>query len=686
MSPRDHAFASAFARDAGDDLDDEFATADASDDDERANDFDPDAARDAVVMLVDASPKMFAADATREGGACAFTAAARAMFEFCRARVVVAPDDGVGVCAYNTAKSVGGLGHPRVCVVQVVDAPSAAATLELSEYADGARGARLFREKFGTLDEAEERAGGASTSDPYNQEEALTAGLWAASNMLEHAPRRAGRKTVYLFTNEASPLREGSAGTKLISRAKEMAALGQRIEVLSLTQNGDFDSTVFYDEFTAQHCGAREGEKALVVVRDGTELQREFLKRSRKRRRLKQTKLWLVPGKIGIPVGVYSLVSEAKKSTSILVDGKDLGEIRREQVYVDADTGAQIEKPTKSFVEVDGKQLVFSNKELAKVKTVNVAGVTDKKDVVGFHLVGFLDKKKITRDLCLKKSHFIACEEKGCAAFLALVRACTVENKVALCAFVRSSRAGFRYVALIPQLSPRDNAGLGGEDDEALARLDPPEGFHVFYLPFRDDVRHPEIVAGSADHPAPRATREQIEAAGRVVEAIRLTGWHPKQTPNPALQTHYRVLEMCALERNVMEPVHDDTEPALDEWARVGVPALLADYDDKCFGASRALDDIQGRGAPSVIVPTGSKRKAPEISAAAVRRPPPIMTIVADFRWLIDEVKSGRDLGAHTAESLKHFCAAHNLSTNGTKAQLIARVDAHIRMCAGDAL
>ena len=149
-------------------------------------------------------------------------------------------------------------------------------------------------------------------------------------------------------------------------------------------------------------------------------MQKEFLKKSRKRRRLKQTKLWLVPGKIGIPVGVYALVSEAKKSASILVDGKDLGEIRREQIYVDADSGAQIEKPTKSFVEIDGKQLVFTNKELAKAKTMNIAGVEDKKDAVGFHLVGFVSAEKITRDLSLKKSHFITAEDKGCAAFQGL--------------------------------------------------------------------------------------------------------------------------------------------------------------------------------------------------------------------------------------------------------------------------
>jgi len=670
-------------------------------------DFDPDAHRDAVVMLIDASPAMFRADKTREGGACAFTAAARACFEFTRARIVVAPDDVVGACAYNTSGSLGGYNFPRVSVVQAADAPSASGALELSEYADGEAGVKKFREKFGVL----------SPDDDVNQEDALTNGLWTASNMLESGPKRAaGRKSVYLFTNEDSPLRPGNlAGQKLIARAKEMSALGQRIEVLSLTRDGAFDSSVFYDEFTAEHCGAAEGERALVVVNDGTELQREFLKKSRKRRRLKQTKLWLVPGKIGVPVGVYSLVSEAKKATSILVDGKDLGEIRREQTYICKDTGATIEKPTKSFVEYDGERLVFSNKELAvmrKVKFGNVTGAAS----VGFHLVGFMSADKITRDLTLKKSHFIAGEGGGCTAFQGLLRACVQENKVALCAFARGERAPMRFVALIPQLAPGENraalakttttsdgnagGGFGDgdeedDDDDAVSRLDPPEGFHVFYLPFRDDVRQPERAVASANAPLPRASEEQIASAAKVIDAIRLVKWHPKQTPNPALQTHHRILEMCALERVEMEPVHDDTAPNYSDWQRVGVPALLHDYDARCFAHVRAL------GADSSPPTFPAKRKADEAaeiqSGRSLDSPPPSSSrraastrrieprVLPEHAKTLDHVRAGT-LANLTSDKLRHFLAAHGLTVSGSKRDLRARVESHVRAYAPDAI
>ena len=113
-----------------DDSDDDFefdgAAEDGDGDGDGARAWDPDAQRDAVVMLIDCSPAMFEADATRADGACAFTAATRACFEFARARVVVAPDDVLGVCAYNTGKSVGGIGMERVCEVRRAETPSAA--------------------------------------------------------------------------------------------------------------------------------------------------------------------------------------------------------------------------------------------------------------------------------------------------------------------------------------------------------------------------------------------------------------------------------------------------------------------------------------------------------------------------------------------------------------------------------
>ena len=681
---------SAYYDDENDDVDDDddFSDSESRDANARhAHAHDADASRDAVIMLIDASPAMFARDDAREGAQSAFEAAMRACFEFCRARVVVAPDDVVGVVAYNTSKSIGdaSCAFERVCVVQRMDAPSASGALELSMFASEG-GAEAFKARFGCLD-LEDDGSTPATGVDLNQEDALTRGLWTASHMLESAPRRAGGKSVYLFTNESAPLRAGSRGDKLMSRAKEMAALGQRIEVLSLTTNGVFDSSVFYDAFTAEHCGARDGESALVVVEDGYELQREFLKKSRKRRRLKQTTLWLVPGAVGVSVGVYSLISEAKKSASILVDGKDLGEIRREQTYVCNDTGAQIDKPTKSFIEYDGKQLVFTNKELANLKSIKMERVKGK-DAVGFHLMGFVDAETISRDLTLKKSHFIAAEETvsgSCATFQALLRVLVEQNKVAICAFARATRAAFRYVALIPQLAPRELRG-DAASSEAAARLDPPEGFHVFYLPFRDDRRHPERVVAPRARPFPRADEEKIDAARRVVDAIRLTKWHPNQIPNPALQTHYRVLEMCALERNVMEPVHDDTEPNYEEWERVNVPALLTDYEQKCFAEARLFEELAGAGDDASGAPrlAGQKRKA--IAAPYGKRVTmEASTIAPEYNYIIDKVKTDA-LSALTNDALKNYCAAHGLSLSGNKQQLVARVAAHVRKVAADAL
>jgi hypothetical protein len=53
-----------------------------------------------------------------------------------------------------------------------------------------------------------------------------------------------------------------------------------------------------------------------------------------------------------------------------------------------------------------------------------------------------------------------------------------------------------------------------------------------------------------------------------------------------------------------------------------------------------------------------------------------------------DVVERVRDdsLKSCVVDVLKQFCAAHNLSTSGSKATLLDRVDAHVRLFAADAL
>ena len=152
------------------------------------------------------------------------------------------------------------------------------------------------------------------------------------------------------------------------------------------------------------------------------------------------------------------------------------------------------------------------------------------------------------------------------------------------------------------------------------------------------------------------------------------------------MQTYYRVLEMCALERNVMEPVHDDTEPNYEEWERVNVPALLTDYDQKCFAEARLFEELAGAGDDASGAPrlAGQKRKAiaaPSEKRVTMEAP----TIAPEYNYIIDKVKTDA-LSTLTNDALKNYCAAHGLSLSGNKQQLVARVAAHVRKVATDAL
>ena len=119
------------------------------------------------------------------------------------------------------------------------------------------------------------------------------------------------------------------------------------------------------------------------------------------------------------------------------------------------------------------------------------------------------------------------------------------------------------------------------------------------------------------------------------------------------------------------------------------MPALLTDYEQKCFADARLFEELAGaeaaaRDASDAPRLAGQKRKA--IAAPAARRVATEATHIApEYDYIIDKVKLGA-LSALTNDALKRYCAAHDLSLSGNKPQLIARVDAHVRKVAAHAL
>lgn len=64
---------------------------------------------------------------------------------------------------------------------------------------------------------------------------------------------------------------------------------------------------------------------------------------------------------------------------------------------------------------------------------------------------------------------------------------------------------------------------------------------HMIYLPFSDDLRHPEADPGFTGATNPQADKDQIAAAETMIHALNLKGFDSADIPNPSLQRHYQV-------------------------------------------------------------------------------------------------------------------------------------------------
>lgn len=63
----------------------------------------------------------------------------------------------------------------------------------------------------------------------------------------------------------------------------------------------------------------------------------------------------------------------------------------------------------------------------------------------------------------------------------------------------------------------------------------------MIYLPFSDDLRHPEADPSFTGASNPQADKAQIEAAEAMLHALTLKGFDSADIPNPSLQRHYQV-------------------------------------------------------------------------------------------------------------------------------------------------
>mmetsp|Transcript_21619 Transcript_21619/g.64462 ORF Transcript_21619/g.64462 Transcript_21619/m.64462 type:complete len:216 (-) Transcript_21619:1842-2489(-) len=129
-----------------------------------------------------------------------------------------------------------------------------------------------------------------------------------------------------------------------------------------------------------------------------------------------------------------------------------------------------------------------------------------------------------------------------------------------------------------------------------------PLGFHMIYLPYRDDMRKPQ----SAMAPRETApTTEQIDAIDAVITKLTSSNFDSRKIHNPALARYNKMLETIAFDRDAYIPPEDETiVPEEEIMARAGkeidhAVALLIPRDYDAFTAPKKRKAGSGDGPAS---------------------------------------------------------------------------------------
>ncbi|KXZ54106.1 hypothetical protein GPECTOR_5g209 [Gonium pectorale] len=369
---------------------------------------------------------------------------------------------------------------------------------------------------------------------------------------------------------------------------------------------------------------------------------------------------WRISDRLSIALRGYLLIADAYKAA-------------RKTLPVNPVTNQPLKISTTLVSTSDGRVLdreAITSRKRFKLKTGNTGRMPEvclpSSEVSpaallppGLALLGF---KPLA---CLQPHHtalrpplFLRPDEAAAAgstrAFIALWRAMLAHGRFALCRYKRGPSAP-QLVALVAQDERVDAYGL---------QTDPP-GIHLYYLPYMDDVRHPEAMGALP----PTLTDEQLAAAARLVDALPL-GLDPAQLPNPALQRHYQVIESLALSEPLPEwrALEDDaTRPSREAFQAGDAPDAI-----EAFRA--AFPQSGGGGA------RGTKRKADGEPGAAAASKAQKAEAVADAYGAIDwaaKLRSG-ELSRLTKDDLTIYLRRHQLKVTGKKDELVSRVAEHL--------
>ncbi|KAJ6561453.1 SPOC like C-terminal domain-containing protein [Mycena vulgaris] len=621
--------------------------------------------KDVILFCIDCSESMLELreDPVHENfQTCHAYAALDAAMQIQKKKVIVGPNDAVGILLFNTTRKTEtsrnqGSEIKKNCFVYQHIAPLSAPKIqELIQLLDAFReDPEDLKKNFPSIPDGKRVAMG----------DVFTSCNWV---LRDGAPKTASKR-VFLITDEDDP-HAGPSSKQLVTSARttliDLTQAGVTVEPFFIsTPDKPFDVSKFYSSVLLPNNLVDEDD---IDVDDPSVLP-ESISISRIEDLLAQMRFHEVPKRAqfsipfeladGLSIGVkgYGLVTEQKKGAyKYFVDlGERMEVATVRTTYIDEDREAEIEKPKMVFgmevggsgedednvgtrVVEPGQRPFYTADDIRSFRTLGREP--------GLKLLGFKDRSELLFEDNIKHSQFIYPDEMTFAGskrtFSALLKSMVKKKKMGLVLSLTRRNASPTFCALLPQEERVDEAGWTD-----------PAGFHLIPLPFADDIRAAPVETGC------RASASVKEAARAWIDklSVKNGAYPPDSYPNPALAFHNAQLQATAFgEEFDAEAFEDLTEPKFDMIHKRAGKLLEA------WKIAVANDESAVSAAAPVEKPKGTKRKADvDVSEAEI----------------MSRYKDGL-LNKLTVEILKTFLKSKGLSSSGKKADLVDRVDEYL--------
>jgi len=603
-----------------------------------------------------------------------------------RTKVIQGGTDKVAVMFFNTRAKKNDLSMGGVYMKHDLNEPDAGRVLQLKN--------------FNVHDDFDKKIG-AGSPDVSVRNECLENGFWVANDLLSKIPKAGSNveKRVVVFTRDAAP---GTLTQTIEHIAENIASKGCSLQLAPLfnPQTGEgFDLQQFWSRLLSHAASDYEENEGNVMSLES--LSSVIRLRAYRKRAITRINWTLGPGGAVIGVKLYQTIKAAwpgAKGALLRIDPVDNEPlVKGEPINLDAHTGIPLEQG-------EQPRFYYPSKGDGTFERQYASGFDEIKQLKfpvtkGIYLLGFKPVKDLKPWHQIREATFIFPDEGSMSgslvAFASLLTAMIEREVMAVCTLVRGPRSEPRLVAIVPQQE------VSNEETGAVIL---PAGMYMHYLPFSDEIRHPEFDAAFTGTERPQPSQEAVDAAAKLVAALNLSDeFDPADIPNPHMQHWLKMIEEKAITlegdnegdsdddfEGFKEEVVDDSDDNFEmktveegrEVEDLAVPdaELFATVDDLVDSFIVAVCGAGHEGQLMGQRKKGTKRPA-QGSAGAGPAAPKMndqgKAAAAEALNFPEKLAEGK-LSSFKNDDLKLYCECHGLKKGGNKAELVARITEHL--------